>query len=218
MNGITGTWSPALNSQATTTYTFTPTAGQCSASETITLTIIDNPIAQFSVLPSDSIDIGSSLIFQNNSLFASVYTWLVNNQEFSNLSDPSFQTNDENELVFTLIATNQECTDTFKLNVPIKENTYIFASNCFTPDEDEYNPTWKPILSSDFDLTSYHLLIYNRWGEIIWESFDFSEAWNGTYGNLGIDVQDGIYNWELRIKRKKNDQNMNFNGSVIRIH
>ena len=41
-NGITGTWSPAINNTATTTYTFTPTAGQCSSS-TVTTTITINP-------------------------------------------------------------------------------------------------------------------------------------------------------------------------------
>ena len=38
-NGITGTWSPAFNNTATTTYTFTPTAGQCAISATMTITI-----------------------------------------------------------------------------------------------------------------------------------------------------------------------------------
>lgn len=41
LNGITGTWAPALNNTATITYTFTPTAGQCAT--TATLTIIVNP-------------------------------------------------------------------------------------------------------------------------------------------------------------------------------
>lgn len=40
-NGITGTWSPAMNNTATTTYTFTPTVGQCAS--TATMTIVINP-------------------------------------------------------------------------------------------------------------------------------------------------------------------------------
>src|SRR4029450_4188824 len=40
-NGITGTWSPALNNTPTTTYTFTPSAGQCAT--ITTLTIVVNP-------------------------------------------------------------------------------------------------------------------------------------------------------------------------------
>src|SRR5207344_1787145 len=38
-NGITGTWSPALNNTATTTYTFTPTAGQCATTTTLTIVV-----------------------------------------------------------------------------------------------------------------------------------------------------------------------------------
>ena len=38
-NYITGTWSPALNNLATTTYTFTPTAGQCATTTTLTITV-----------------------------------------------------------------------------------------------------------------------------------------------------------------------------------
>ena len=41
-NGITGTWAPALNNTATTTYTFTPTAGQCASTATMTITV--NPL------------------------------------------------------------------------------------------------------------------------------------------------------------------------------
>src|SRR5690606_40343944 len=36
-NGITGSWSPAINNEATTTYTFTPDAGQCSLGTTMTI-------------------------------------------------------------------------------------------------------------------------------------------------------------------------------------
>lgn len=39
LNGITGTWSPALNNTATTTYTFTPNAGQCGTTTTLAITV-----------------------------------------------------------------------------------------------------------------------------------------------------------------------------------
>jgi hypothetical protein len=41
-NGITGAWTPALNNTATTTYTFTPSGGQCASTATLTITV--NPI------------------------------------------------------------------------------------------------------------------------------------------------------------------------------
>lgn len=43
LNGITGTWAPALNNTATTTYTFTPAAGQCAVTTTMTITVNPKP-------------------------------------------------------------------------------------------------------------------------------------------------------------------------------
>ena len=41
-NGISGTWSPTINNTATTTYTFTPDAGQCAVTSSIEIVV--NPI------------------------------------------------------------------------------------------------------------------------------------------------------------------------------
>jgi gliding motility-associated-like protein len=217
LNGITGTWSPALNNQTTTTYTFTPSIGMCTSSASVTISIIEQAIAQFSITPNDSILIGSTLYFQNTSLNANSFIWQVNNQEFSTEVHPSFLTSEEEFLVFTLIALNQTCTDTFEIQVPLIENSFVYAANCFTPDADEFNPTWKPYISDNFDLSNYQLTIYNRWGEVIWESFDYHEAWDGTYGSDGQDVQDGLYIWVLNLKKKKNDEVSNYSGTLIRI-
>ncbi len=217
LNGITGTWSPALNNQATTTYTFTPTSGTCISTASTTISIIDQPIAHFSVLPNDSILIGSTVYFQNNSLNATAYIWQVNNTEFSIAANPSYLTNDEEYLIFTLVALNQACTDTFEVQVPIIESSWVYAANCFTPDGDEFNPTWRPYISDNFDPSNYHLMLYNRWGEVIWESFDYNSAWDGTYSTHGQAVQDGVYTWVLRLKKKKNDEVSIYSGSLIRM-
>ncbi len=49
-NGITGTWSPAINNTATTLYTFTPDAGQCAATATMTITINPNIVPVFNAI------------------------------------------------------------------------------------------------------------------------------------------------------------------------
>lgn len=49
-DGITGTWSPALNNMSTTTYTFTPTAGQCATTNTMTITVNPNVTPTFNAV------------------------------------------------------------------------------------------------------------------------------------------------------------------------
>jgi gliding motility-associated-like protein len=217
LNGITGSWSPALNNQATTTYTFAPTSGTCISTASTTISIIDQPNAQFSVLPNDSILIGTTVYFQNNSVNATAYIWQVNNTEFSIAVNPSYLTNDEEYLIFTLVALNQACSDTFEVQVPLIESSWVYAANCFTPDGDEFNPTWRPYISDNFDPSNYHLMLYNRWGVVIWESFDYDAAWDGTYGIGGQTVQDGVYTWVLRLKKKKNDEVSIYSGSLLRM-
>ena len=52
INGFTGTWSPALNNTTTTTYTFTPAAGQCATTETMTITVNPNITPTFTQVPA----------------------------------------------------------------------------------------------------------------------------------------------------------------------
>ncbi|MBF2708402.1 T9SS type B sorting domain-containing protein [Flavobacterium soyangense] len=52
LNGVTGTWTPALNNTVTTTYTFAPTAGQCANSTTMTITVNPNVTPTFTPVPA----------------------------------------------------------------------------------------------------------------------------------------------------------------------
>ncbi|WP_310558387.1 T9SS type B sorting domain-containing protein [Flavobacterium sp.] len=72
-NSITGTWSPALDNTATKTYTFTPTAGQCATTTTLTIPVNSKVIPTFTIL--DPICTGESLsalpTTSNNSIVGS---------------------------------------------------------------------------------------------------------------------------------------------------
>ncbi|HHE40476.1 MAG TPA: gliding motility-associated C-terminal domain-containing protein, partial [Candidatus Cloacimonetes bacterium] len=72
----------------------------------------------------------------------------------------------------------------------------IFVPNAFTPNGDGKNDTWFPKLS--FTPATYHLIIKNRWGNIIFESNDQYKSWDGSYMG-GAIVQEGTYIYFLRI-------------------
>ena len=63
--------------------------------------------------------------------------------------------------------------------------------NTFTPDGDEFNQIWQPIITSGIAPLNFELLIFNRWGQIIWESHDISAGWDGTYDNKSCS--EGVY-------------------------
>ena len=53
--------------------------------------------------------------------------------------------------------------------------------------------------------------IFNRWGNLIFETFDFKNSWDGTFQNE--KVQDGSYSWEV-IFQDENLQKKEFRGHL----
>lgn len=80
--------------------------------------------------------------------------------------------------------------DTMYLTVEVVECPYttMWAPNCFTPNGDESNNIWVPIGYNYFEP---HFIIFNRWGETIFESYDLQHGWDGTY--KGLMCSDGVY-------------------------
>jgi gliding motility-associated-like protein len=76
----------------------------------------------------------------------------------------------------------------------------IYVPNSFTPDGNEYNNVFVPVFKCS--LFSYEFAIYNRWGEMIFQSNDYSIGWDGTYG--GKIAQDGIFNYEVKYTTEDN--------------
>ncbi len=72
----------------------------------------------------------------------------------------------------------------------------IFIPNAFTPNGDGKNDAWKPKLS--FTPATYHLIIKNRWGNILFESRDHFQVWDPAV-NGERTVQEGTYIYFLRV-------------------
>jgi gliding motility-associated-like protein len=90
--------------------------------------------------------------------------------------------------------------------------TIYYLPNSFTPDGNEYNQVWQPIFTSGFDPYDFHITIFNRWGEMIWESYDHTKGWDGTYN--GAACQEGIYNWILNFGDDRTDARYVDSGHV----
>lgn len=103
----------------------------------------------------------------------------------------------------------------FTITLELCPNEIFYIPNAFTPDGDERNNLFKPIITSGVDIFNYTFLIYNRWGQIVWESFNPNIGWDGTYN--GTMCQDGVYTWKLRFKTPKTDEVKEFKGSLTLI-
>jgi gliding motility-associated-like protein len=101
---------------------------------------------------------------------------------------------------------------TYTVTVKECEQLIYYIPNSFTPDGNEYNQTWGPVFTAGFDPYDFHLLVFDRWGETIWESWDVTTQWDGSYN--GAPVQDGTYTWVIWFGDKYTDARYTKNGHV----
>ncbi len=96
--------------------------------------------------------------------------------------------------------------------IRLTNEVIFYVPNSFTPDGDEHNQFFKPIITSGIDIFNFTFQIYNRWGEMVWESMDASVGWNGQYN--GKDAQDGVYTWVMKYKTIEKDNRAEIQGQV----
>ena len=96
----------------------------------------------------------------------------------------------------------------------IQDELIYYIPNTFTPDQDEHNPVFKPIFTSGFDPNDYKMVIYNRWGELIFVTKNPDRGWDGSYGTDGRDVQDGTYVYKVIYKNPADDKRTEIVGHV----
>ncbi len=137
--------------------------------------------------------------FTNTSAGAVAYIWdFDDGSASSNEVNPTHDfTNDEtaSHIVQLTGISEFNCTDTFAIVIQIQEELIYYTPNTFTPDGDDHNQTFLPVFESRFDPYDYNFKIFNRWGELIFESFDHMVGWDGTYS--GRSVQQGSYIWKI---------------------
>jgi gliding motility-associated-like protein len=175
-NSITGTWSPALDNTTTTTYTFTPTAGQCALSTN--MTIIVNPIPTISFTLS-SIDFSDNPSITVNIANPSNYLYELDNDI---LQDSNIFYNVSYGLhsvrVYDINGCGQNEQDIIVINYP----------KFFTPNGDGYNEYWNVIGLEN--QPNAKLYIFDRYGKLLKQLSTNGQGWDGTFNGYQLPSTD----------------------------
>ena len=198
------------------------TISSTGCSNTLTLFdyiyVEDLPVASFTLSDGVVSTLDTEVDFTNTSSGADNYQWTFGDGTIGSTDvDPShiFPDIETNGYSVELIAYSQNgCSDTARLIVLVEEELIFYVPNTFTPDGDAFNNIFQPVFTSGFDPFDFNMLIFNRWGEVIFETNDASVGWNGTYLSGQGLVQDGTYTWRIEFKQTKNDKRLMKTGHV----
>ena len=140
-------------------------------------------------------------------------TWTVNGLPY--FSDELTYTY-SNQGIYNIVLRreNGPCYVEESIQVVVSEcpGTLYWVPNSFTPDGNEHNQLFGPIITEGIDINGFIFTIYNRWGQIIWETHDLDGRWDGTYN--GKMCQDGIYTWKIVFNVLGNDEKIQNTGHL----
>lgn len=200
--------------------TLTLTDNGCSNSLTYEdyICVDSNPIADFEASSYVISELDPSIDFLNTSSGATSFEWDFGNGDISYGIDTSIvYPSEPGSYEIQLIAyTENGCVDTTWQSVIIYEELIYYIPNTFTPDGDLVNQTFQPVFTSGHDPYDFEMLIFNRWGEVIFETHDPEIGWDGSYGNSTeySYCPDGTYTWKIAFKVKRHDENVIIHGHV----
>jgi gliding motility-associated-like protein len=175
-----------------------------------------NPLASIGVSNSNLQSDNPVASFQNNSINQSQSTW--NFGDGTVLTDNAldilhtYPSEDGNYTISLSVITEFGCSDSTTIGIQVSGDPIYYVPNTFTPDGDQFNNIFKPIFTSGFDPTGYNLSVYNRWGELLFESLSHEEGWPGYYG--GLKVPPGVYTYTITFFDKKENRLRVLEGHV----
>ncbi|MFH0864849.1 MAG: PKD domain-containing protein [Bacteroidota bacterium] len=204
------------------TYTVTlsvVTTNGCSGSYTHQnmIEVYITPIANFTMHPPTGSTQDPAINFYD--LSTNAYYWDWNFGEPSSTSNTSTETNPQHSyessdtFTITLIVTSMYgCTDTAVQDVLITQDFSLFVPNAFTPNNDGDNDGFSAE-GTGVDLNSFEMYIYDRWGELVFQTNDFYEAWDGRVMHGEKIAPIAVYSWLIYVK-DENGEPYSFIGRV----
>lgn len=174
-------------------------ANNCAVNDTASKAIIipspyGYPVADFGFTPSDP-EVDEMISFINLSQRADTthYEWDFGDGTTSTEVNPKHAYSQEGEYEICLSADNgHDCPDIACKDIPIILIAIVDLPTAFTPNGDDNNDIF--IVRGE-NIIKMHLKIFNRWGELVFESRDPYVGWDGSYKSEPQEME--VYDWLL---------------------
>jgi gliding motility-associated-like protein len=162
---------------------------------------------------------GDTVIFSNQSKGpVTQWLWNLGNGNTSPLENPPMQFYTSiaplSQVPVTLIATGfNGCRDTVVHTIQVPNNCYVAVPNAFTPNGDGLNDFLYPL--NAWKATDLLFRVYNRYGQLIWETTDWTRKWDGRTG--GQPMPSGTLIWILQYTEADTGKNVVQKGTTTLI-
>jgi len=170
-----------------------------SAQTNCVVEVLPSPDADFtSDPPLETTIINPSFRFFDQSTNANHWHWDFGDDHYSSEQNPMHTYAEKGIYTVKLVTLNAiGCIDSIIKTVEVQPQFTFYIPNTFTPNGDNANETFS---GKGEEITEYEMLIFDRWGNKIFQTNDLNFGWDGR-ANGGTEIaQEDVYVYEVRLK------------------
>ncbi len=175
----------------------------CRGDTILYIPVLDTTFnVDFDFFPENPTTSNTLIEFENTSSDAFEYTWNFADLESSTEMHPTYFFPDSLPGTYPvcLWAKKGFCEDSLCKDVVIAGEEMFFIPNAFTPNDDDENDLFFPVLRDDIN-RAFTFKVFDRWGGLLYET-DQGIPWNGREFNTGEMTAQGVYMWVIRFDKK----------------
>ena len=188
----------------------------CIGTGVITVTGPPPVVADFEWGP-DHVNVDNPRVqFDNTSENADTYDWDIAGLLQTTIQDPVFLFDEKEPANYEvcLIAYNfNQCSDTICHLVEIEDVLLTYVPNTFTPNGDDLNEEFKMSINIDV-ITSFSMTIFDRWGQVVFQTNDPYQGWNGGFGNSDEVLKSDVYAYRITFEVQETQARREYLGHV----
>ncbi len=188
--------------EQTIKYTIEYADQNCVLDSTFTLSFYEWPLANFEYSPRNSSLDEPIIYFIDNSTNTTLWSWSFDDTESSSLQNPVHSYAMEGIYNVQLIASNPGgCFDTITKSISVSPYDFIKLPSAFSPNGDGRNETFSILNAGNIELIEFK--IFNRWGNLVFETNNKEEAWDGK--RRGEDQNSGTYIYYIKGRKSSGE-------------
>jgi gliding motility-associated-like protein len=194
-NGVVGPLDP-VSPSGNASYSVTVT-DECGISATDDVTVgVNAPVAAFSYTGSVYVT-NFPVQFLDESVGATSWFWDFDYPDLTSTDQYPVVVFEGDGFFNVMLAIVDDlgCVDTTYRTIPIDPELQFYAPNAFSPDGGGPNEVF---FGNGVGLLEYHMRIFDRWGELIFETEELHGAWDGSVG--GAEAPTGVYVYWFRVQ------------------
>lgn len=168
------------------------------------INVYPEPKADFSVNPMEVSMFDPVVNFTNKSS-SDVINWWWNFGDGKTSIGPNplphkYSTDNSEYTINLKVKNNYGCMDSVFRGITMRDESAVFVPNAFTPNNDGVNEIFRPYGSGVYERADFEMLIFDRWGLLIYKTSDINKGWDGKL--KGETCQQDVYVYKITFSNK----------------